>query len=651
MKSKRTIVRSIVIGLAFVGLLAVWASPAGAAPLTWDADGLTAGQTDGGGVWDGTGTNLWWDGANNTDWLSGSDANFGNGSAGGDVTLAGPTAVGLLKFNPFTGTYTLGTSGQMITLNTGGNSITMNTGAGNVTVVSPITLGAAQAWQNNSSSLLTIGTDTVTNGGFLLTVNGSGSTTISGAIGGLGGLTKGNFGGGTLTLSGSNNYTGITTVGVGLLKLENANAIPGGVGATGGTNSLAFNGGIIGLTSNFSRSIGAAANQVMWNANTAGGFAAFGADCIVDFGGAGDWVKWSSSGSTDNTRLKGTLYLSHSTATNTVTIANSIDFLSGTRTVSVADGAAAVDAVLSGSLHNGKLTKTGPGTLVLTGTYTASGSMNTRVEGGTLSIGGAGQLAYATNTGTIFIEAGATLNHNSSANQTLSGIISGDGVITKTGTGTLTLSNNANTYTGATTIDKGKLLVNGSLAAAAGKVTVNANGTLGGTGTIARDVDVFGTLAPGASIESLDTGALSIAATGTLDNELGRNSGTPVSDIVNVTGAVTLAAGANLKLTLFAGLGQPVFGDIFYLVANDSADAVTGVFTKLDGTTTMLVEGSVFTWNSQSWQITYKANYQAGGGSSFAGGNDIAIKVPEPATMGLLAIGGLALLRRRLVTA
>ena len=650
MKSKRTIVSSIVIGLAFVGLLAIWAGPAGAAPLTWDTNGTGDGQTDGDGVWDGTGTSLWWDGAANTDWVSGSDANFGNGGAGGAVTLTGPTAVGLLKFNPFTGTYTLGTSGQMITLNTGGNSITMNTGAGNVTVVSPITLGAAQAWQNNSSSLLTIGTDTVTNGGFLLIVNGSGSSIISGAIGGLGGLTKGNFGGGTLTLSGSNNYSGTTTVGVGLLKLDNANAIPGGVGATGGMSKLVFDGGVIGLTSHFNRSIGDGVDKVYWNtSNSGGGFAAFDADRSVNFGGAGAWVSWTGGTAVD--RIRGILYLSHSTATHTVTIVNSIDFLSGTRTVSVADGAAAVDAVLSGSLHNGKLTKTGPGTLVLTGTYTASGSMNTRVEAGMLSIGGAGQLAYATNTGTIFIEAGATLNHNSSKNQTLSGIISGGGVITKTGTGTLTLSNNANTYTGATTVNGGKLLVNGSLAAAAGTVTVGANGTLGGTGTIARDVDVFGTLAPGASIESLDTGALSIAATGTLDNELGRDGVNPVSDIVNVTGTVTLVAGANLKLTLFAGLDQPVLGDIFYLVANDSADAVTGVFTKLDGTTTMLVEGSVFTWNSQSWQITYKANYQAGGGSSFAGGNDIAIKVPEPATLGLLALGGLALLRRRLVTA
>jgi hypothetical protein len=94
-----------------------WAGPAGAATLTWDADGATAGQTDGAGVW--LGTNQWWDGAANQDWVSGSDANFGNGGAGGAVTLASPTAVGSLTMSAFTGTYTLGTAGQAITLNSG----------------------------------------------------------------------------------------------------------------------------------------------------------------------------------------------------------------------------------------------------------------------------------------------------------------------------------------------------------------------------------------------------------------------------------------------------------------------------------------------------------------------------------------------------
>jgi hypothetical protein len=103
--------------LSLVAAMATgWAGPAGAA-LTWDQNGATDGQTDGAGVW--LTANQWWTGYGNQTWASGSDAIFGNGGAGGAVTLASPTTVNSLTFNSFTGTYTLGTSTQAITLNSG----------------------------------------------------------------------------------------------------------------------------------------------------------------------------------------------------------------------------------------------------------------------------------------------------------------------------------------------------------------------------------------------------------------------------------------------------------------------------------------------------------------------------------------------------
>jgi fibronectin-binding autotransporter adhesin len=132
--------------------------------------------------------------------------------------LAGGTTVNSITFNSFTGTYTLGTSTQTITLN---NGITMNSGAGAATIISPITLGAAQSWTNNDDSLLTIGTGAVTNGGFLLTVGGTGNTTVSSVIGGLGGLTK--TGAGLLTLSGANTFAGQLTVQNGTLSINTIN--------------------------------------------------------------------------------------------------------------------------------------------------------------------------------------------------------------------------------------------------------------------------------------------------------------------------------------------------------------------------------------------------------------------------------------------
>jgi hypothetical protein len=132
-----------------------------------------------------------------------------------------------------------------------------------------------------------------------------------------------------------------------------------------------------------------------------------------------------------------------------------------------------------------------------------------------------------------------------------------------------------------------------------------------------------------------------------LSIELGRSGVTPVSDRTNVTGTVTLASGANLDLTLYTGLTAPVANDIFFLISNDGFDPITGVFTKLNGVAQVLSEGSSFSWNSQSWTITYLANFE---GTSFTGGNDLAIQVvPEPATWALLAFSltTVVVLRRR----
>ncbi len=184
----------------------------------------------------------------------------------------------------------------------------------------------------------------------------------------------------------------------------------------------------------------------------------------------------------------------------------------------------------------------------------------------------------------------------------------------------------------------------GNLALGAGTALVESGATLKGNATITGNTAIAGTLSPGNSIDVINTGSLTITATGTLDIELGRAGATPVSDRTNVTGTVTLDSGANLQLTLYSGLTNPErFGDIFYLVSNDDTDPVTGVFTELNGVPTTLSEGSRFSWNSQNWVITYLADYDTG----FTGGNDIAIMtIPEPTSLALLGLAGLALLKR-----
>ena len=78
--------------------------------LYWDANAATALQTDGAGAW--LGANLWWNGATNSSWVSGSNAVFGYSGAGGAVTLAGTTTVGSLVFNPFPALTHLAPPGQ-----------------------------------------------------------------------------------------------------------------------------------------------------------------------------------------------------------------------------------------------------------------------------------------------------------------------------------------------------------------------------------------------------------------------------------------------------------------------------------------------------------------------------------------------------------
>lgn len=198
------------------------------------------------------------------------------------------------------------------------------------------------------------------------------------------------------------------------------------------------------------------------------------------------------------------------------------------------------------------LTKSGNGKWILSGTNTYSGY--TTIAGGALEIGEAGQLGGGVYAATITNT--ATLRWNSSADQSLGGIVSGAGVLNKSGVGRLTLKA-ANTYSGATSVSNGTLVVNGSLSSAVNAVIVNG-GTLAGTGTIARAVNVNsgGILQPGDSAGTLTINSnLTIAAGATNLFALGTNSASvAVSGSMTLDGTlnVTDAGGlANGEYTLF----------------------------------------------------------------------------------------------------
>ena len=138
---------------------------------------------------------------------------------------------------------------------------------------------------------------------------------------------------------------------------------------------------------------------------------------------------------------------------------------------------------LAGRINTGagSVTKNNAGTWTLSGVNTFTGA--TAINAGTLIIGGAGQLGSGNYAGAITND--GTLTYSSTANQTLSGVISGAGALVLNGTTgagplatqtpTLTISN-ANSYSGGTTINGGTVRIDTLNAAGLGTGTVTVNG-------------------------------------------------------------------------------------------------------------------------------------------------------------------------------
>ena len=134
--------------------------------------------------------------------------------------------------------------------------------------------------------------------------------------------------------------------------------------------------------------------------------------------------------------------------------------LQNTNTVvfNVADGSDTIDLQISTQVLAGNIEKDGAGTLSLTSTtnnLAGGGNFNdVTISEGTLEIGGAGRLQSGNYEGPIIND--GIFQYNSTAAQTLSGLISGTGSLVKDNTGTLTVTT-PNTYTGDTTLNAGTL--------------------------------------------------------------------------------------------------------------------------------------------------------------------------------------------------
>jgi autotransporter-associated beta strand protein len=503
----------------------------------------------------------------------------GTAVLGGLVAIAGPGPLG-------TGT---------LTLNGGGLQATAAT-----TLAGPVTLAGAGTLDTQAFNV-----------------------SLSGAIGGPGSLTK--IGTGTLTLTGANTYAGGTSVLGGLVAV----AGPGPLGS----GTLTLNGGGLQASANATLAVPIALpgagtiNTQAFNVTASGSITGVGS--LTKTGTGTLTLSGASTYSGGTTVLGGLLSVAGSgplgsgaltlnggglQAAANATLAMPIS-LPGTGTVDTQGFNLNVSGGISGA---GSLTKTGTGTLTLAGANTFAGGAT--VATGTLALAGGAALPDAapitvsagaalnvganetvgaiTAPGSVVLT-GATLTVNALAPSAISGIVSGTGGLAKTGAETLTLST-VNTYTGATTLSAGTLLV--PAGGVVPTLTTVTGGTLSGAGSVAGATLTGGTIRP-SSIFTVN-GNLNIGSGASLTTAI--NGTSPNTDFgqLRVAGTVALAG----TLTAIVGPGFNASATTLILIDNDGSDAVSGTFAGL-------AEGASVNFGGVGFRITY-----AGGD-----GNDVAL--------------------------
>jgi autotransporter-associated beta strand protein len=507
--------------------------------------------------------------------LSGGTLSLGSrGAIGtvGTINFAG----GTLQFSPNNTTdysgrfsnavsqaYNIDTNGQSVTLasnltSSGGTLTKLGNGTltltgsnaySGSTTVSGGTLSGATIADSGTNSVFGQGNFSIANTATLQYTGGTVSTNRTVSLGTGGGAIDVPTGTATLTVSGViSGAGGLTKTGSGTLALSGANSYSGGTTISGGIvtgNTIANNGGP----------------------------SAFGQQNFTISNGA--TLQYTGS---------------------TITVGRSISLGSGGGTIDIPSAATAltIGGTISGT---GDLTKTGPGTLLLTsgtssctGLFTVSAGM---LSGGTIANNGT---SSSFGQGNFSIANGATLQYSggsASTNRTIllgsgggifsvsnagavtlieSGVISGTGGLTKAGPATLSLTG-VSDYSGDTTVSAGTLLGN--------SIADNGTNSAFGRGNLS--------IANGATLQYTGSTASTnrTVSLGSGGSTISVIAGTTLTENGNITGtgALTKANTGTLALTGandYAG-GTTISGGILAL-GSSSAIGTAGTISFTGGT-------------------------------------------------------------------
>jgi len=492
-------------------------------PITWDQSFTFSGSSD---------LNL---GAGNTTLSSGSrtvTVNGGNLTFGGvidsagiarSITKAGAGALTLSGANTYSGGTTL--SAGILNINhaaaigtakltISGASTINNTSGGPITLSNNNTQDWNADFAFTGTGDLNMGTGVVAMGASrTVTVNG-GNLTVGGVISGSScKLTK--AGAGTLTLSGVNTFTGGSEISAGTLNINNAQAL----GTVAGTFTIA--GGTLNNTS----------------------------------GGAITTLNYPMAWNSDLVF----------TGTSDLNLGAGAVTLGGNRQVTVTAGTLTVGGVISGAYS---LTKSGAGTLVLTGNNLYSG--DTTISAGTLALTGSGAISSSPN---IQVAASATFDVSGKASTyTLSSsTLKAPGTA---GTGTILVSSTA----GLTLANTGTALILPNFVS--GTPSLDVNGSSAGALT----------LQSGGAVTVYNAGGALAAGTYKLISKSGSATG-----VAGTPGTVTVTGGgvgSNSAILVITN------GELFLVVG--VASSVTTVAGSATNTTTATVNGNVTADGGQS---------------------------------------------------